>query len=456
MSMESSDLAALEARIRELEAENARLSVGVQAMDGRERTPGSRARSVLSALCIVIAAILVPVSIVSAWTRVQLVDEEAFVATLAPLSSDPAVQGLIVDETMEAIADQVDFDALTAEVFSAVTDLGLPPRAASALELLQQPAAAGLESLVQTTVTRVVASDAFTDVWATATRGAHRALTAAATSDGGGLVVRTDEGVGIQLGAVVERVKANLQERGIGVASLIPSVDRVIILGDGQNLAMVRAGYAAAAVAGWWLPVLTLALFGLGILLARRRSVAVVGSGVALGLGAGSLAAGFAVGVGVIGTVAQDAGLSPSALEVIYAQMVAAMAHSASVVTVVGVIVAVAGWLLGRSRPARALRAAGGRAGAAARARVAAWGIDTGRFGLWLGARRVLVRVLLAVAAVLWLFALRPLGIGDVVAVVLTTLAVALVLEVLQIRPGEDADAFEASQRPSDGVRAAP
>ncbi|WP_431779736.1 hypothetical protein [Microbacterium aurantiacum] len=436
MTMESSDHAALEARIRELEAENARLSV---RRDGEPapRSGRGRIRSLASAVCIIIAAVLVPVSIVSAWTRVQLVDEDAFVSTLAPLSTDPAVQALIVDETMEAITDQVDFDALTAEVFSAVTDLGLPPRAASALELLQQPAAAGLESLVQTTVTRVVASDAFTDVWATTTRAAHRALTAAATSDGGGLVVRTDDGVGIQLGAVVERVKGNLQDRGIGVATLIPAVDRVIILGDGQNLALLRTGYAAAAVGGWWLPVVTLALFGLGILLARRRSVAVLGTGVALALGAGSLAAGFAVGGAGVGAVAQDAGLSPSALEVIYAQMVGAMKHSAAVLALLGVLVAVAGWMLGRSRPARALRAAGGRAGASARARVAVWGVDTGRFGRWLGTRRVLVRVLLAAGAVLWLFALRPLSIGDIVAVILTTLAVALILEVLQIRQAE-------------------
>lgn len=436
MTMESSDHAALEARIRELEAENARLSVR-QDDEPAPRSGRGRIRSLASAVCIIIAAVLVPVSIVSAWTRVQLVDEDAFVSTLAPLSTDPSVQALIVDETMEAITDQVDFDALTAEVFSAVTDLGLPPRAASALELLQQPAAAGLESLVQTTVTRVVASDAFTDVWATTTRAAHRALTAAATSDGGGLVVRTDDGVGIQLGAVVERVKGNLQDRGIGVATLIPAVDRVIILGDGQNLALLRTGYAAAAVGGWWLPVVTLALFGLGILLARRRSVAVLGTGVALALGAGSLAAGFAVGGAGVGAVAQDAGLSPSALEAIYAQMVGAMAHSAAVLALLGVLVAVAGWMLGRSRPARALRAAGGRAGASARARVAVWGVDTGRFGRWLGTRRVLVRVLLAAGAVLWLFALRPLSIGDIVAVILTTLGVALILEVLQIRQAE-------------------
>ena len=115
---------------------------------------------------------------------------------------------------------------LTSNVFDGIADLGLPPRAVQALGLLQAPAADGLENLVTQTVTRVVESDAFADVWATATRAAHRALTTAATSDGGGLVVKTDEGVGIQLGAIVDRVKANLTDRGLGVAQLIPTIDK--------------------------------------------------------------------------------------------------------------------------------------------------------------------------------------------------------------------------------------
>ena len=56
--------------------------------------PAGRWRAFVSALVIVVATILVPISIVSAWARVQLVDEEAFVATLAPLADDPAVQQL--------------------------------------------------------------------------------------------------------------------------------------------------------------------------------------------------------------------------------------------------------------------------------------------------------------------------------------------------------------------------
>ncbi|WP_322411177.1 hypothetical protein [Microbacterium invictum] len=201
---DSSELAALRDRVRALENENSALAAAAKPVRAAE---GSRWRAVASALLIVVASLLLPVTIVAAWARIQLVDEDAFVQTLAPLVDDPAVQQLIIDETLDAIGEQVDFEALTADVFEGIADLGLPPRAEAALGVLQAPAASGLESLVAGAVTTVVESDAFSDVWATATRAAHRALTVSATSDGGGVVVRTDDGVGIQLGAVVERVQ---------------------------------------------------------------------------------------------------------------------------------------------------------------------------------------------------------------------------------------------------------
>lgn len=428
------DTVALTARIRELEAENARLTA---TRHDRPRPSGGRWRAVASAACIIVAAILVPVSIVGAWARVQLVEEEAFVATLAPLADDPAVQQMFIDESMSAISAQLDFDELTASVFDAIADLGLPPRAASALELLQGPAAAGLESLVASTVTTVVESDAFSNVWSTATRGAHRALTLAATSDGGGLVVRTSDGVGIQLGAIVEQVKQNLASQGVGAAQLIPTVDRVIILGEGNNLAMARTGYAVAAAVGWWLPVLTLALFGLGILLARRRSTAVLGAGLALAIGGGALAATLSIGSTGVGIVAGELGLSPSALDVIYGRLVDGMTLTGTVLAILGVFVAVLGWVMGRWRPAASVRRTIRGLNAAARSSLALRGLDTGGFGVWLAHQRILVRSVVAILAVLWLFALRPLSFGDVVLVLVAAFAVAWTLELLQRRPDE-------------------
>jgi hypothetical protein len=441
----------LHAQLAALRAENARLreTVTDEAVSPPPRKSG-RWRAPVSALCIVIAAILVPVSIVGAWARVQLVDEDAFVNTLAPLVDDPAVQALIIDETMSGITAQVDFDQITANVFDGIAELGLPPRALQALGLLLAPAADGLESLVTTTVTRVVESDAFSDVWATATRAAHRALTTAATSDGGGLVVKTPDGVGIQLGAVVERVKQNLVERGLGVAQLIPTIDKVVIIGEGNNLTAIRTGYAIAATMGWWLPVITLALFGLGILIARRRSTAVLGTGLGLAIGAATLAASLSIGSTAVGIVAGDLDLSPTALDVIYHQLVGAMTQTALVMMLLGVLVAVIGWLMGGSRPARGVRTATEGLNGSARAQLSERGLDTGAFGAWLGRYRVLVRTLIAVLAVLWLFAMRPLSVGDILLVLVVALLVGWILELLQRR--DDAPVPDAAGDDADTV----
>lgn len=436
--IETADAQALADRVRELESENARLAAAAATPAARAARPsGSRWRAILSAVCIVVAAILVPVSIVGAWARVQLVEEDAFVATLAPLVDDPAVQGLVIDETMDAVNAQVDFHQLTSNVFDGIADLGLPPRAVKALDLLQAPAADGLENLVNEAVTRVVESEAFADVWATATRAAHRALTTAATSDGGGLVVRTDDGVGIQLGAIVETVKQRLLDNGVSAAQLIPAIDRVVIIGTGENLSLIRTAYALATTIGWWLPVITLALFGLGIALARRRSVAVLGTGLGIAIGAGALAAGLSIGETAVQIVATDLALSPSALEVIYGQLVAAMTQTAIVLALLGVFVAVLGWAMGGSSTARGTRGAVRGLNASARRQLASHGFDTRGFGGWLARYRVLVRTVIAVLAVLWLFALRPLSFGDVLLVVVVAFAVAWILELLQRRPEE-------------------
>ncbi|WP_243076746.1 hypothetical protein [Microbacterium sp. SS28] len=438
--MATSEIEDLRAEVDRLRAENDTLKVtapvGAGPAAAAPRAKG-RWRAFVSALIIVIAALLVPISIVSAWARVQLVEEEQFVNTLAPLAQDPAVQGMIIDETMDAINAQVDFTELTTNVFDGIADLGVPPRVAQALDLLKAPAADGLENLVNTTVTRVIESDAFADVWATTTRAAHRALTAAATSDGGGIVVMTDDGVGIQLGAIVERVKANLVDRGVGVAQMIPTIDKVIIIGTGETLVTIRTTYAIASTLGLWLPLITLALFALGILIARRRSVAVLGTGIGFAVGGGALALGFAAGYPVIGQVAVQLDLSVAGLDVVYSALIDSMRQTATIIALLGVFIAVLGWFLGRSSAAVRSRGFIRGVNSSARRWFASRGLNTGGFGVGLARYRVLIRVVIAVLAVIWLYALRPLSASDVFLVIIVSFAVAWILELLQKRPDE-------------------
>ena len=74
---------------------------------------------------------------------------------------------------------------------------------------------------------------------------------------------------------------------------------------------------------------------------------------------------------------------------------------------------------------------------ASARRQLDARGLNTEAFGLWLGRQRILVRTIVAVLAVVWLFALRPLSVGDIVLVAFVAFGVAWILELLQRRPEE-------------------
>ncbi|MBN9174082.1 MAG: hypothetical protein J0I70_08010, partial [Microbacterium sp.] len=122
--------AELEQRVRELEEENARLvaATGSSATEAVART-GRRPRrgwwrAPLSALCIIVAAVLVPVSVVAAWARAELVDEDRFVAMLGPLAREPSVQQLVIDQTMAAIEQKADFEQITGSVIDGVAGLG--------------------------------------------------------------------------------------------------------------------------------------------------------------------------------------------------------------------------------------------------------------------------------------------------------------------------------------------
>ena len=412
-------------------------------------------RAFASALCIVIASILVPVSIVAAWARVELVDEQQFVETFAPLADDPHVQALVADQVTTAINESLNVDGLTNDLFDGLNQLDLPPRALAALELLREPAAEGVQGLIDSTVTKLVQSDAFADVWQIALQASHKALVAAATGGtANGAVTIDDEGqIGIQLGPIIEEVKQRLVDNGIAFAANIPAVDKTIVVAQSDSLALVGTVYQLAVTIGWWVPLITLGLFLIGILAARRRSTAVLGSGLGLAIGSGALAIGLAIGGSILSLSAPGLGLSSNALTAIYTQVTGAMQDTAVVAMVLGIIVAFIGWFSGRWRGAAATRNSVASVNAGVRGALYARGVDTGGFGSWLYRQRVLVRVILGVLAIVWLMLLRPLSVGDLFLVLIVWLVVWWLLEIAQEhRPAILEPVVDAPIDPADDV----
>src|SRR6188472_2902659 len=104
--------------------------------------PGERRgwwRPVVAGLLVAVAALLAPLSVLSTWASGQIQDTDRYLATVAPLASDPDVQAAIVVRVEEVIYSYLDLDAAVDEVVQALEDQGLPPTAAATLSALAGP-----------------------------------------------------------------------------------------------------------------------------------------------------------------------------------------------------------------------------------------------------------------------------------------------------------------------------
>ncbi|MGA1835343.1 hypothetical protein VD659_00290 [Herbiconiux sp. 11R-BC] len=437
-------------RIEELEAENSALKeevenqptvplepLGASGGSGGGGAPAKKKRgwpwTLLATVLIVLGAVLAPVAVVSAWAKVELTDTDRFVAAYAPLAKDPAVQAFITDEVVTVINQQVDVEKLTSDVVDGITSLGTGPAATQALNLLKGPAAAGIQSLIRTGVSQFVASDAFANVWQTALRVSHTQLVAAMQNDPNSAVKLGGDGsVGIQLGPIIDAVKSALVDQGIGFASQIPTIDRTIVVAQSDALPTVQLGYGLAVAAGAWLPWIALVLLAAGVLVARRRSVALIWAAVALALSMALVAAAFAVGnVLFISSVSPT--LLPSGVAgLLYETVAGAMRETTVAVLVLALVVAVVGWFAGPFDTPRKLRGLASEGANRLRRVAERRGVTTGRVGEWMYAQRVLLRVAVAVIASAIVIFVRPMSAGLIVSTLVLSLVVVALLEILQ------------------------
>ncbi|MFO7691213.1 MAG: hypothetical protein R6W83_11790, partial [Cryobacterium sp.] len=377
-------------------------------------------------------------------------DTDRFVQSVSPLIDDAAFQAYLVDEVVTAVDQQVDFDTIAADLFTGIAELELPPRAQAALTLLQQPAAEGMRSLVRSTTERVIASDAFAQVWDQTLRVSHTQITAALSGDESGALAISDTGeLGIQLGPVIEGVKAQLVAQGFGLAENIPAVDRVIPIAQSDALVQAQAAYVLLDLLGFVLPWLSLLLITAGVLLARGKAKALIGAGLALAAVMALLGVALTIGRSLFVAEVSPEPLSRGAALALYNTIAPFINASALSVGLVGFTVAIVAYLAGPFRGARALRRVTVDTSARVRASAQESGADTGGFGLWLHRARRYLRIGVAVLAALIVLFVRPLTPAVIIWTAVLALVVILLIELLQ-RPAAEAEAVDALEPPPD------
>ncbi|MGW8355257.1 hypothetical protein [Streptomyces wedmorensis] len=333
------ELAVLRARVAALEAEKP-----------AARPPHHRVRSFFSALLIVIGCILIPLGIVASWTASIVGDTDRYVQTVTPLASDPDVQAAVANRVTNVVMEHIDLPALLE---------GLAPEerplAEKALGKLGGSLESALSSFVHDRTQDIVASPAFETIWTDANRAIHTSLDRALTgSDEGAVKIETDT-VTIDLAPVIERVKARLVESGLDVAAKIPEIHTDFTVVKSDDIGKVKTAFSLLQAMGAWLPVIAVLLVVAGVLLAvkRRRTL------VAAALGVAFAAIVLGVALTVFRTVylnALPATVSPAAAGSVYDTLIRFLRTSVRVFATLGILIALAAWLSGPSRPAVLVR----------------------------------------------------------------------------------------------------
>ena len=432
------------AELERLRAEVAtlRAQVGQPEAPARDKVTGravrQRWRTVVAALLIVVGCVLAPLAGVAVWARNQVTNTDRYVATVAPLASDPAIQNAIADQISAQIFTYLDVQGLTTQAVDALTQQGnLPPPLAGQLRALSTPIANGVQSFTRTQVGRIVQSPAFADAWVQANRLAHQELVKALTGEGDGAIAVEGDTVSINLAAFIQTVKQQLVSAGFTLAERIPQVNASFVLFQSKDIARARSAFNLLTTLGNWLPVIALVLLALGVYIARDHRRALVGAGVGVAVAMFLLALGLAVFRSIYLDAVPASVLPHDAAAILYDTIVRFLRAGLRTVFVLGLVVAAGAFLTGPSPTATRTRQSLARGIGWLQRGAEGAGLRTGPVGTWVHANRRMLRigavVLAGLALVFWS---RPTG-KVVIGLTLVLLVVLAAIEFLA-RPGQE------------------
>ena len=346
----------------------------------------ARARGAGLMLLLVLGCGLVALSLVAFYVRETVLDTDRYVATMAPIAESPAVQKAVADKLDTAITTRIDFDSLIREALPEQAD-PLAPAFASALE-----------QAIRNRLDGFVASDRFQTLWDEANRRAHARVVALLTTGQSGRLLLDGDTVYLDLGAVVDRVRGALQERGLDrLAEAIPStVDGRVTLLQSEGLVKARKWVDLIERLTIVLPILALLCLAGYVFLSRPRRRGLLRVGLGLVVTALILVAAAGLGRSAYLDAINSDVLPRDAAADIFDALIGLLRTGIRVIVVVAVVVALLALVLGRTE------------GIASRTRGALRGLASGPQVGWIAAHRGLLQGVIVALGAIVLFSWDP------------------------------------------------
>lgn len=320
----------------------------VQLAEARRKPPRAhRIRTISMVVLIVIGSVLVPLACITVFVRSVLLNTDEYLSIVGPLPTNPAVASVISTKTTDILFKQVNVEQ---QIKNA-----LPPRA----DFIASPLASEIQSVTRSTTYSLVTSDRFHTVWIGANRKLHETLVGVLTGTGTSAVKADKSGtVTLDLHTLVVNVINRMNARGITVFNKIPvnKINTQITLIKAPGLVKAQKATRALNSLAWALPLLSLACLAgaVGVAYRRRRALMWCGLGVALSIGV------FAIIIGLARSYLMDAAakhsLTPAAAAVVFDTILGEPRLWGRVIFAIGLLVFLAAWFLGPSRPAVSLR----------------------------------------------------------------------------------------------------
>jgi hypothetical protein len=297
------------------------------------------ARRIAVAVLLVAGALLATGACLGIWAQRQALDTDEWVDTSTRLLEDEPIRTAVGLYLVDRLYDSDKVEDRLESV--------LPPR----LDPLAAPASAALKQAAQRNVPRLLGNARAIGAWRDANRAAHARLIA--------VLDRDDEGVSIDMRALLAQVAGEVGLSGKAIDRLPPDLGQLEVLPP-EELTTARAIVDALDAAAWVLTVLALLAFGGAVALStdRRRTLVSVG-GAFLFAGVAALALRRVGGNVVVNAVAQSPNGEAAAHDAwdIATSLLVDVALGSMLI---GLILASGAWLGGPGRWATWLRDRGG------------------------------------------------------------------------------------------------